>query len=220
MVDLAEVQSHRLDVAAVSALAVADVRILLAEVSTPEQAREALNDTLPQLMGIYGAASASLGADWYDEMRDLVGARGSFAAVAAELPDAGRAYALAGAATSPLEVGTLTMETVRSVTEGGLQRMVADMDRGSVMASSVADPATVGWQRVGSGECGFCALVISRGAVYTESSVRFGSHDNCKCACVPAFGGEPVPVNPYVPTSRRISDADRARVRDWIKQNT
>lgn len=216
MVALAEVQAHRLDVAEVSASAVADLRILLAEVVTPEQAREALMDTLPQLLGIYGSASASLGADWYDEMRDLIGARGSFAAIAAELPDAGRAYALAGAATTAPKVGALTLETVRSLAEGGVQRFVADMDRGSVMASSVADPVTVGWQRVGSGECGFCALLISRGAVYTESSVRFGSHDSCRCAAVPAFGGEPRMVEPYSPSSRRISDADRARVREWI----
>lgn len=42
---------------------------------------------------------------------------------------------------------------------------------------------------------------------------------NCKCVAVPAFGGRPVPVKPYQVTDRAISDADRARVRDWIAQN-
>lgn len=220
MVGLAEVEAHRVDVAAIAAIAQSDIRVLLGQVSTPDEAREALNDSLPRLLGIYGSAASTLGADWYDEMRDLVGARGAFSAVVPPLPDAGRAFALAGAATSLPTGGLLTMETVRSVAEGGTQRFVADVDRGVVQASSAADPRSAGWQRVGSGECGFCAMLIGRGAVYTESSVRFGSHDNCKCAAVPAFGGEPLTVTPYVPTSARITDADRARVRDWINVNT
>lgn len=220
MVALAEVQAHRTDVTQIAQSAQSDIRILLGQVSTPAEARVALMDTLPELLGIYGAASATLGADWYEDLRDLSGVRGSFTAVVPELPDAGRAYALAGAATSPLKTGELTLGTVSSIALGGAQRFVADMDRGAVQASTAADRRAVGWQRVGSGECGFCTMLISRGAVYTESSVRFGSHDNCKCAAVPAWGGEPLTVTPYTPTTRRVSDADRARVREWIKANT
>lgn len=39
-----------------------------------------------------------------------------------------------------------------------------------------------GWQRVMVGEtCAFCALLVSRGAVYSSKTVRFKSHANCDC---------------------------------------
>lgn len=38
------------------------------------------------------------------------------------------------------------------------------------------------WQRVMVGEtCAFCALLVSRGAVYSSRTVRFKSHANCDC---------------------------------------
>lgn len=51
-----------------------------------------------------------------------------------------------------------------------------------------------GWQRVMVGEtCAFCALLVSRGAVYSSRTVRFRAHANCDCgAAVVKFshGGE------------------------------
>lgn len=44
------------------------------------------------------------------------------------------------------------------------------------------DPEARGYARVGEGgECGFCAMLISRGAVYTKETVDFESHPNCRC---------------------------------------
>lgn len=47
-----------------------------------------------------------------------------------------------------------------------------------------------GWQRVMVGEtCSFCAILVSRGAVYSSSTVRFKSHANCDCgAAIVKFG--------------------------------
>ena len=42
------------------------------------------------------------------------------------------------------------------------------------------------------------------------------AHDHCHCSAVPAWSGEPRPVKPYTPSARKATDADRARVRDWI----
>lgn len=53
-----------------------------------------------------------------------------------------------------------------------------------------------GWQRVMVGEtCAFCALLVSRGAVYSSKTVRFKSHANCDCgAAIVKFsnGGESI----------------------------
>lgn len=39
------------------------------------------------------------------------------------------------------------------------------------------------WQRVMVGKsCAFCALLVSRGAVYSEKTVTFKSHANCDCS--------------------------------------
>src|SRR5699024_506029 len=87
-----------------------------------------------------------------------------------------------------------------------------------IMDSSLADPAADGWQRTGIGECQFCEMLISRGAVYSASTADFAAHDNCKCSAVPAFGGQPRPVRPYTP-SQRHSEADQARAKAWISKN-
>lgn len=42
---------------------------------------------------------------------------------------------------------------------------------------------------------------------------------NCNCNARPEFGGEAKKVREYVPSERNVSDADRARVRRWIKDN-
>jgi len=54
------------------------------------------------LVAIYGSAAATLGADWYDEMRAAAAVKGRFRAIPAELPDQGRTDALARRGVSPL----------------------------------------------------------------------------------------------------------------------
>jgi hypothetical protein len=165
---------------------------------------------------MYGAAAATLGADWYDELRAAEDIAGNFTAVTAEPPDPGRAYALAGwgsaeAAKDPV--------TALSLVAGGLQRIIADADRQSVVVSSVADPKAEGWQRVGHGACGFCSMLIGRGMVYREASADFASHDACRCTASPAWSGKPRPVKPYTPSERQSTEADRARVRAYLAAN-
>lgn len=50
----------------------------------------------------------------------------------------------------------------------------------------ITDTATLngmGWARQlsGSENCSFCAMLASRGAVYSKESVRFRTHNNCDC---------------------------------------
>lgn len=177
-----------------------------------DNAAEALHDILPSLIDEYGLAAAAVAADWYEDLRESLGVGGRFVAIPADITDTG-AHALIGWA---LDEATDDNSLV-ALLEGGMQRRVFNFGRFTVMESSLADPRADGWQRLGQGtNCAFCDLLISRGAVYTERTAVFGSHDHCNCLAVPAFGGHPRLVDKYKPSTRHSSEADRARAREWI----
>lgn len=192
-------------------LASRDLDALWREVRTAAEAEAALRDILPALIDTYGIAASALAADWYDELRHKVGAKGRFTAISADIKDTG-AHALIGWATTQ----ATDVNSLQSLILGGTQRRIATFSRDTVIESSIADPAARGWQRVGSGECAFCAMLIGRGAVYGEASADFAAHDHCNCSAAPDFNGEPRPVKPYTPGPRHGSEADFARAKEWI----
>lgn len=210
----------RRDISNLSRLAERDLAALWRTVTTAAAARQALNDILPALIETYGVAAAALAADWYDEARIKAGAGGSFRAFPIELPNPG-AVELAGWALAEAK----TLDTARTLVAGGLQRRIANASRGSIIGSSVADPKSAGWMRVGTGACNFCRALIARGAVYTEATVRFGAHDNCNCQAAPKFdGSSPIDVDEYRQSTKYVRDDDardkkNARTRDWIAKN-
>lgn len=178
---------HRADLAQLSSLAEGDLQVIFRDVSDAVRIREELSDVLPQLMRLYGSAAASLAADWYDDLRERAEVRGRFQAIVAELPDKARTDALAGWSVAPLFGAEPDGKTALSKVSGGLQRIIFNADRFTITRSSVQDPRARGWQREGGGECAFCQMLLGRGAVYTEESSQFESHDRCKCIGVPAF---------------------------------
>lgn len=70
---------------------------------------------------------------------------------------------------------------------GAATRLVLDAGRDTVRETTIADPRTRGWERVTSGGCDFCSMLASRGAVYTEASADFASHDHCACSAQPVY---------------------------------
>lgn len=192
----------------------ADLRALWAQLDA-STVREGLFDAIPALVGDYGDASAAVSAEWYDENRSDFNVPGRFSADVPQNLDLGP-NALAGWGSSLAETNFATALTQIS---GGLVLRVMNASRDTLTIATDRDPQARGWQRSGQGQCAFCRMLIGRGAVYTKTSVRFGSHDNCKCVAVPAFGGRPLPVEPYKITDRTITDADRAAVRKWIADN-
>lgn len=215
------VAQHRSDLAALTGLASRDLSAQMNAVPAGDAAefRDALAAVLAGLMDSYGSAAASLGADWYDDLRAEADIRGRFQAIVADLPDVGRTDALAGWAVEPLYGAEPDAQQALARADGGLQRIILDADRNTVARSAVADPQALGWQRTGVGACAFCRMLISRGAVYSESTAAFASHDHCRCSAVPAFGGRELPVKPYARSTRRVTAADRARVRAYLKAN-
>ena len=113
-------------------------------------------------------------------------------------------------------------ETFQSLIAGGVTKRISNGARDVVTRSSLADPSAKGWMRTGAGNCDFCAMLIGRGAVYSEASVDFASHDHCNCGAAPAFNPSQIKAvkSEFVPSARRKSEVvrerDRARVADWI----
>lgn len=195
-------------------LADRDLARLWRLVANGAAADEALHDLLPAIVLEYGALGGAVAAEWYDQQREKVGAKGRFTATPIAADDRGT-HALIGWALSEAKDDV----SLQALILGGAQRRIADHVRYTVAGSAVADPAASGWQRVGVGACkdGFCDMLIARGAVYSEATADFAAHDNCKCSAVPAWSGQPVPVKPFSPSLRNVTDADRARVREYLR---
>lgn len=164
-------------------LADRDLSRLWRLVSQGASAEVALRDLLPSIVTEYGSAGASLAAEWYDDARAKAGARGRFTAIPVVADDRGT-QSLVGWA-----INTATSDSaLQALILGGVQRRIADHIRYTVAGSSVADPAARGWQRIGDGKtCEFCAMLIGRGAVYSEATADFDTHDNCGCSPAPVF---------------------------------
>jgi hypothetical protein len=113
--------------------------------------------------------------------------KGRFRAIPAE-PEIDRTDALARWGVGPLFSAEPDFAAAKTLVAGGFQRLVSDADRHTIARSSVADPRAKGWMRVGSGSsCGFCQMLLGRGAVYTEATADFESHDHCNCSAAPEW---------------------------------
>ena len=95
-------------------------------------------------------------------------------------------------------------------------RRVREADRQTVMRSVAADPRATGWRRITHGGCKFCNMLAGRGEVYTADTVRFASHDHCRCTAVPAYGGPEVNVHQYTASKRKITEAERQQIKEYL----
>lgn len=184
-------------------------------------AREGLRDVIPALVGDYADASATLSAEWYDEYRADRGAPGVYGADLA-VPDLG-VEALTGWGAG---LALNNWDSALAQITGGLIARVMNASRSTITTNTFNDPMSMGWMRVGIPECGWCAMLISRGSVYrSQGTADFAAHDSCKCGAAPAWApGDVVAVrNEFVPTARRRSEettqADQNRAKAWIAAN-
>lgn len=203
-------------------LAQGDLDALMRQVgqANSKELRDTLMDVLPSLVETYGSAAATVAADWYDELRDEASATGRFTAIPAEIPDAGTHALIGWAAQTATDDASF-----RSLLGGGMQRRIANGARGTITRSSVADPRSAGWKRIGSGACTFCRMLIQRDQLYSEATADFAAHDDCNCQAYPLIeGAEPIDVKDYVKSRRYTEDDEKratenARVREWMEQN-
>lgn len=205
-------RQYRADLDELVRLANGDLGAIWKGVSDGVSARKLLQAALPELGDLYGSAAGSLAADWYDDLRveqDIVGRFRARVAV----PDISRTDKSAVFSVDPIfKDSDFAAALVNAA--GELQKIIADTGRGTITGSAIADPGAQGWMRASSGGCKFCQQLAGRGAVYSKSTVRFGSHPNCRCEAVPVFGGQPLPVLPFYPSSDPPDS-----VRRWMADN-
>lgn len=75
---------------------------------------------------------------------------------------------------------------------GAVKGRTLSAGRNRLVALSKADPNTKGWARVSDGNpCHFCAMLVSRGPVYTASTGAFQAHNKCGCSVRPVPRNDP-----------------------------
>lgn len=165
-----------------SARAVSDLRRVWPRLLTmrPDGMAEALALVLAEVTDRYGAASAALAAEWFEELREGAGVGGSFRAGAAALPSTERLEVLARWGVGPLFGADPDPVTALSLVSGGLARQVLGVGRDTLMESIAADPASPRYARHASANaCAFCAMLATRGPVYwSEASARRVTGEN------------------------------------------
>lgn len=224
---LSRYEQFRRDVRDLNILAEADVRALWRSLGDARDAKEALMDLLPDVVETYGMAASTMAADFYDDLRAEEAVKGRFSALVPDLPPTGSQELVAWALGSAQD-----SQSFQSHILGGVQKRITNGARNTVRMSSLSDPRAEGWMRIGGGGCDFCAMLISRGAVYTEESVEFASHDRCNCDAAPAFDSSQIKkvkqeftysarrkIDPKTGERVPIPQADRDRVNDWIDAN-
>lgn len=210
------------DLQAVTGLAEAELEPLWT-VENADQLVAVMYDVLPGAVETWSAAAQAVAADWYDAEREREEIAGTFQAIVEPIKDLGT-YALVGWATAPLLQPEPDFAAARFRAVGGVQKRLANSANYTITGSSKADPQARGWMRkTRSNACDFCIMVASRGGVYTEKTARFACHERCYCRAVPAWGGRELPVQPYKPSERDLSDAQRQELnrqaRAWINSN-
>lgn len=151
---------------------------------------------------LYADAAAVHAAEWYDDAREDAGASKRFTAEPAAVPGTARYEALV---RWGLVEGT-THETQLALIVGGLQRIIVDAHRLTILENVARDPADAKWaRRARANACEFCAMLATRGAAYSskEAALVVGAgkdgrirgkrkagqsyHDHCHCLIVPSW---------------------------------
>jgi hypothetical protein len=136
----------RRDLGVVTDRTVADLSAGWRNFDDPRDTRDWLTDFLLALTDRYGLAAAALAADYYEALRDDLGARKRFSAVTAEPPNVDQIAALARFAVGSLFGASPDPKASLSLAQGGSQRLVANTARQTVTLSSTRDPSARGWQ--------------------------------------------------------------------------
>lgn len=198
MATLADVEQHRSAVDDVITLAIAELATEWdALPDTPTALVGPLADLMAELYGDFSQMTATLAADWYDDLRIVADAPGRFTAALAPEISGGQIRSSASWASSAAWVD---LDKALRDSAASLERMLADRDRSTVDVNVGADPAAPRYGRHASANaCAFCALNATRGPVFrSEDAAGKKYHDHCACIAVPSWTHADYTEAPYV----------------------
>lgn len=159
----------------------------------PARATTQLTALIQATVGNYGEVTAVVAGDFYDEARSANSVPGRFRAVLAALPVAEQIAASTRWATGPLWSASPNQEQARINVTGVAQRLVQQPGRATIVGSTARDTRAGRFARTG-GDCNFCLMLISRGAVFSDRSAHFQAHDHCDCVGVPVWSDDDIPA--------------------------
>jgi hypothetical protein len=137
----------------------------------PDRVAVVMAELLHEIGHEYGNAAGSLAADYYDDLREAAKVGGRFVAAPSEMPPMERFEALSRWGVGPMFGAAPDVDKALSLMLGGLSRIVLNGGRDTISDAVAADPATPTFARHASANaCAFCAMVASRGAVYTSAA--------------------------------------------------
>lgn len=80
------------------------------------------------------------------------------------------------------------LDIARARSAGAGMRHALDGGRETILETVRNDPDALGWARAASGNaCAFCAMLASRGPVFSDGSGDFQAHDHCNCGVEPVY---------------------------------
>jgi len=172
VIPLSVVNGYDLTLDSLSTAALADLRALLSSLQdlSPERSKAVLFEAFPELFNPYAAASSAVSASFYEEVRNLAGVSGSFAAGTLDSVETDRWGALVGAGTRPRMLEQGASNLMFQFLAGGLTSILTTIAADTIVGNAAIDPAPMGYQRVPKpGCCAFCGMLASRGASETTS---------------------------------------------------
>lgn len=215
-------EGHRRRQLAIRSRALQEFLVLtrLWDVADPESFNRLVEASIPFVQARHGTSAAEA-ARYFEAFHLAEGQTGTAAVVLPDPPArdkiATSLYATGQAQARRALQSGFGVDAVRANTivtmSGAVTRNVLDGGRQTLISSTERDDGLIGWMRItGSKPCPFCAMLASRGPVYTSgsSALRVGRpgaaatgrvrgrrardesfHDNCVCVAEPITRGAP-----------------------------
>lgn len=191
-------EAYRVDQARLSAQVTRDVLALWLASYEPGNAAawRALLAALEALVARFRRQASQSAISYYMESRGEAGVRGLYVPRAA--PEAPRELVETTAqVTGPRVYGrgvsagvpeTQARQNAGVLVAGNMARIVLDAGRQTILDAVEEDREAIGWARIGDANpCAFCAMLISRGPVFSEETAKFQAHPHCACIAAPVW---------------------------------
>lgn len=191
-------EAYRIEQARLSAEVTRDVLALWLASYEPGNSSvwRALVAALAALVGRFRNQSSRSAVRYYMESRGLARASGLYVPRPASEPPrelieataqitGARAY---GRSRTANLANTRAMQNSGTQLAGAMARITLDAGRQTVLDAVEEDREAIGWTRItDANPCAFCAMLASRGPVFSEDTAAFQAHAHCACIAAPVY---------------------------------
>lgn len=165
---------------------------------TDKKSMSQLAEVVAALVQRFSGTSSAISTTYYTQERQAHSVQGVYRPQVVAAPDVRREVEQAFSGRTLTNPDELTRAVSEVETIAG--DAVSDVSVETLFQAIHDDPEAKGWARIPEADaCYFCAMLASRGAVYSKDSFvasngkftgkgKFKVHDNCRCNVEPAFG--------------------------------